>query len=225
MKGDGDMDNLNIYNLVRGVPDSAQKIIGGGRLKGMTDVNPMWRIKMLTEVFGPCGVGWKYEIKDKRLENAADGSVAAFMDIDLYIRHDGSWSDAIPGTGGSMFASNEKNGLYVSDECFKMALTDAISVACKALGMAADIYWDKDRTKYSQAPEAPSVRNTAAPICRDCGGVIKDGFRPGGELWPANEIAEYTAAKYKRPLCSKCATEAKKAMKEAEKNAVDYADG
>ena len=33
-----------------------------------------------------------------------------------------------------------------------MALTDAISVACKMLGMGADVYWYKDRTKYT-APE------------------------------------------------------------------------
>ena len=46
--------------------------------------------------------------------------------------------------------TNEKNGLYTSDECFKMALTDAISVACKALGIGADVYWDKDSTKYNQ---------------------------------------------------------------------------
>ena len=30
-----------------------------------------------------------------------------------------------------------------------MALTDALSVACKALGLAADIYWQDGRTKYS----------------------------------------------------------------------------
>lgn len=29
-----------------------------------------------------------------------------------------------------------------------MALTDAISVACKALGVAADVYWNMDATKY-----------------------------------------------------------------------------
>jgi hypothetical protein len=29
-----------------------------------------------------------------------------------------------------------------------MALTDALSVACKALGFAADVYFEKDRTKY-----------------------------------------------------------------------------
>ena len=30
-----------------------------------------------------------------------------------------------------------------------MALTDAISVACKSLGFGADIYFGKDRTKYN----------------------------------------------------------------------------
>lgn len=32
-----------------------------GKLKGKTDINPMWRIKVLTETFGPCGEGWKTE--------------------------------------------------------------------------------------------------------------------------------------------------------------------
>ena len=55
-------DNLYIYNQGRQVPQEAQKEIKAGRLKGMKDINPMWRIKKLTELFGPCGVGWKYRI-------------------------------------------------------------------------------------------------------------------------------------------------------------------
>ena len=51
------MDNLTIYNEVRSVPDSAKRRIEAGRLKGKTDINPMWRIKALTETFGPCGFG------------------------------------------------------------------------------------------------------------------------------------------------------------------------
>jgi hypothetical protein len=31
-----------------------------------------------------------------------------------------------------------------------MAYTDAISVACKMLGVGADVYWDKDTTKYDK---------------------------------------------------------------------------
>lgn len=142
------MSNLKLYNAVRSVPENAKKRITGGRLSGMTDINPMWRIKTLTEQFGICGMGWKYVITDKRLEQGANGEIAAFVDIDLYIKIDGEWSEPIPGTGGSMFVAKERNGMYTSDECFKMALTDALSVACKALGFAADVYFEKDRTKY-----------------------------------------------------------------------------
>lgn len=85
--------------------------------------------------------------------------IAAFVDIDLFVKYNGEWSEAIPGTGGSSFVANEKNGLYVSDECFKMALTDAISVACKALGIAADVYWNEDNTKYDKAPQPPQPPN------------------------------------------------------------------
>ena len=52
-----DTEKLSIYNQCKTVPDEAKKEIKGGRLKGMTDINPMWRIKKLTEMFGPCGIG------------------------------------------------------------------------------------------------------------------------------------------------------------------------
>lgn len=158
------MNNLEIYSKVSEVPKTAQKTIGAGRLKGMTDINPMWRIKMLTEIFGVCGIGWKYTITDKRIVEGADGAMCAFVDVDLFVKVGGEWSDAIPGTGGSQFVSLEKNGKYTNDECFKMALTDALSVACKALGFGADIYWSNGRTKYSGNAENPGNEKTFAPV-------------------------------------------------------------
>jgi len=149
------MSNLGLWEKVRKVPETAIKQINGGRLKGMSDINPAWRLKTLTEQFGPCGVGWTYVITEKRLENGANEEIAAFVDIDLFIKYGGEWSEAIPGTGGSSFVAKERNGLYTSDECFKMALTDAISVACKALGFGADIYWNQDKTKYGEEPLEP----------------------------------------------------------------------
>ena len=144
------MDNLKIYNSVATVPKEAQKTITAGRIKGMTDINPMWRIRTLTEQFGAVGFGWKYIITDKRILEGADGVVCAFVDIDLFVKVDGEWSEAIQGTGGSQFVSNEKNGKYTNDECFKMALTDAISVACKSLGIGADVYWSAGESKYGK---------------------------------------------------------------------------
>ena len=45
------MDNMEIYEKVRSVPENAKRKIEAGRLKGKTDINPMWRIKTLTEQF------------------------------------------------------------------------------------------------------------------------------------------------------------------------------
>lgn len=150
------MENLELYRQVAEVPTNAKKPIAAGRLKGKTDINPMWRIEKLTEQFGPCGIGWKYVITDKRLEAGANGEISAFVDIDLYFKYEGTWSEAIPGTGGSAFVANERNGLYTSDECFKMALTDAISVACKALGFGANVYWEAGGSKYDTSDASPS---------------------------------------------------------------------
>ena len=146
-------DNMSLYNAVRTPPPEALKTIQAGRLKGMSDINPMWRIKALTEQFGPCGTGWKYTIERFWTESGAGGEIAAFAQINLYYRIGEQWSDSVPGIGGSSFVSKEKTGLYVSDECYKMALTDALSVACKALGVAADVYWQADKTKYTNDTE------------------------------------------------------------------------
>ena len=143
------MEKMEIYNRVRSVPDEAKKAISAGRLKGMTDINPMWRIKKLTEEFGPCGIGWWTKVTDRWTETIGD-ETCAFVDLELYVKVGNEWSKPITGSGGSKLATKERSGVYVSDECYKMAETDALSVACKKLGIGADVYFSADRTKYSQ---------------------------------------------------------------------------
>lgn len=146
-------NNLELYNKVRSVPQEAKKEIKGGRLKGMTDINPMWRIKTLTEQFGICGIGWKTEIVRTWLDTGANGEIIANVEIKLFIKIDNQWSEGIPGIGGSKFTSKESNSLYTDDECYKKAFTDACSVACKMLGIGADVYFEKDKTKYDVKEE------------------------------------------------------------------------
>lgn len=163
------MENLELYNAVREVPKEAQKAIGAGRLKGMTDINPMWRIKVLTEQFGICGLGWYTEIIKTWLETGANGEITANVEIRLYIKKGNDWSRPIQGIGGSKFVAKETNGLYTDDECYKKAYTDAVSVACKALGIGADVYFAKDSTKYDGAPKEATngtekPNQTAEPV-------------------------------------------------------------
>jgi hypothetical protein len=148
------MNNMQIYEAGRQVPPEAQKAFDNGSFKG-TDINPMWRIKKLTELFGPCGIGWYYEVVSERSETHHDQTMA-IVDLNLFVKVDGEWSKPIYGTGGNLLVRPTKSGPRASDEGYKMALTDALSVACKALGIGADIYFSKDRTKYTDcATEAP----------------------------------------------------------------------
>ena len=78
--------------------------------------------------------------------------------------------------------AKEKNGLYQSDECFKMALTDALSVACKALGIAADVYYEKDKTKYT-ADETVPVPVSAATATPSASAPSKKTLKPGKPGW------------------------------------------
>lgn len=151
------MNNLDIYEAGRAVPPEAQKSFNNGRFSG-TDINPMWRIKMLTEMFGACGVGWYYDIISERAEEHG-GVTIAVVDLNLYIKVGGEWSKPIYGTGGNTIVTAKG---AVSDEGYKMALTDALSVACKALGIGADVYFSKDKTKYTASTVAKSATTQKA---------------------------------------------------------------
>ena len=215
------MENLKLYELARHVPDEAKKPISAGRLKGMTDINPMYRIKRLTEMFGPCGIGWWYEITNKQIvDDEMTHQRAAFVDILLYYvdPDTGNTSAGIPGTGGASFVAQERNGAYMSDECYKMALTDALSVACKALGIAADVYWDKDRTKYTRAEEAAqdpieqakanpvNITNENTPMCDRCGKPITGWVDAKGNRYTASALIKRAKDKYNGCYCAACMT-------------------
>ena len=182
-------ETLGIYNKIKEVPTEAQKPITGGRLAGMTDIKPMWRIEKLTEIFGPVGLGWYAPISKKEIIDGANGEKIAIVDINLFVNYkvpynleEDLWSEPIIGTGGSSFVAKEKNGLYTSDECFKMAYTDALSVACKMLGMGANVYWGDSKYKKKKKIETKEDAK---------GLVINFGKYNGktiGEIYEAEDI-------------------------------------
>ena len=165
-------DNLEIYNQVRTVPENALRKIEAGRLKGKSDINPMWRLKVLTEKFGPCGFGFTINVTREWTEVCENGETAVFVDVELCVKKDGEWSKPIHGTGGNKLISLEKkweNGeqiitQYLDDEAYKKAYTDAISVAAKALGIGADVYWEADKTKYDVRQQNDAVSEAVQAV-------------------------------------------------------------
>lgn len=146
-KENGITPNLRFYEQSREVPENAKKSFNNGRFSG-TDINPVWRIEKLTEMFGPCGIGWYFKPVCREMKEAPDGTICTFVAVELYIKVDGQWSEPIYGEGGNSFFMRTSKGVMVTDEAYKMAYTDAQSNAAKLLGIGADVWFKKDRTKY-----------------------------------------------------------------------------
>lgn len=160
-------ENMRFYAASAEPPKEAlRSFTRAGGFSG-TDINAMWRIKMLTELFGPCGIGWWTEEVEKTLMEytSPKGQLLykCFMTINLYYIDPatGNVSRPIRGYGGNDWIRLNKNGERISnDEMYAMAETDAIGKACKKLGIGAKVYWAMDKTKYTieeddvQVPDA-----------------------------------------------------------------------
>lgn len=161
-----DNPNLAVYNRLRHMPDNACTRIEDGPLKGMTNVNPMARILMLTAEFGVYGEGWKYDVVSASTVTAGNQAMVNAHVI-LYIRQtdeegnylngpDGQalWNAGSHGFGGSKLVNDYG---ILDDEAFKKAITDAVGTACKNYGMAADVYFQagaRYETKYDSVTKA-----------------------------------------------------------------------
>ena len=204
-------NNLELYNGWREVPQNAQKTITGGNLNGKTDINPMWRIRVLTDKFGPVGFGWYTKITEHWSDTETIGGNlerVAWVRLELYIKQGGEWSAPIEGVGGSKYAGKGR-GSELNDEAFKMAETDALSVACKKLGIGADIYWAADNTKYTQGAakttrtkkQEPQPQSDLVPITR----------RPEDADW-VNWLVKKAAEGYTREQCEAAANTKKRTI-------------
>ena len=96
------------YSKVSVPPVSALKAITGGRLDGFTDINAQWKVEVMTEVYGLCGVGWKYEVVDKEIIDCSDGQKLIYLTVSLQIKDGDKWSAPIYGIGGRLHSKKRK---------------------------------------------------------------------------------------------------------------------
>jgi hypothetical protein len=179
--------NLRFYEKLRTPEPWAVKPIKAGRLSGKSDISPQWRIKAMTELFGPVGFGWKFEIIRLWTEPAFNGQQFCFAQINVFYKDGDKWSEAIPAVGGDTLIEEEgpinDRHLHANDEAYKMAITDAFGKALTYLGVAADIYENRYDTKHERRDGLQPPQATARP---PAGGLPPKGAP--GALRPASQV-------------------------------------
>lgn len=176
------MDNMRIYNAGRAVPPGAVKKITGGAYgkAGLSDINPQWRIEKMTELFGPCGIGWTWQPEDIRIE---EGLCLAHVTVRYREESGGAFSEPVHGYGGTVMGKMNDDS-----DVLKSTFTDAVSNALRYIGIGADVWYKPGRgaadnqfdTKYS----APSNTNKQPNLVM----ATEEQMRIIAEIFPPDRI-------------------------------------
>jgi len=131
--------NMKIWETLSKTNPEFTKPLPGFGGKKLTTIDPMYQIQMMTDLFGPVGIGWKYKVDYKYI----DGLVFAEVTIKYFTNE---WHEYGPVC--SVQNLSKKNG-GLDDEAPKKAMTDAMTKAFSHLGMSADVFMGKfDDSKY-----------------------------------------------------------------------------
>jgi hypothetical protein len=137
---------------------------------GLTSINPEYQIKKFTEVFGPCGAGWGFTVKESFMVDGADMMNRAVKDdagapinfgpmkintvrLELwYLEPLSNHRCVIEGVGHTNFVSMTKYGPFTDGDYEKKSVTDALTKAMSMLGMGGDVRMGQfDNKEYVEA--------------------------------------------------------------------------
>lgn len=145
--------HLRFWNaLKRTDPRATKPFTRAGGFRG-TQIDPTWRLQMMTETFGPIGQGWGYEQLDWTIAERM-----VFICVRVWYREPETgeiyWTG--PQWGGTEMIRKRRDGVEApDDECFKMSVTDALGKCLLQLGLGADIHMGQfDDSKYREESEA-----------------------------------------------------------------------
>ncbi|KJF79302.1 hypothetical protein UA45_00325 [Morganella morganii] len=159
-----DTDNLSIWKQVQRTDPRFTKPLEGAGFQG-TSINSNYMFMRATEIFGPIGEGWGYEVVEEKfldgkpltepvMENNkqvalrylrdADGSLFCEQNHSIKIQF---WYRSKDGKccyfesyGATPYRYQTQYGIKVDAEVIKKSLTDAIKKALSMLGFSSDVF-------------------------------------------------------------------------------------
>lgn len=146
-------ENLRFWSaLKRTDPRHTKPFTRSGGFRG-TQIDPTWRLQMMTELFGPVGKGWGYEQLDWTI---AERMVFVCLRVWWRDPETGEQCWTGPQWGGTEMVARRRDGVEApNDEAFKMSVTDALGKCLLQLGLGADVHTGQfDDSKYREEAEA-----------------------------------------------------------------------
>jgi hypothetical protein len=117
--------------------------------QSITSINAHYLIERATEIFGPAGIGWGWNVVEERFDNGGEirndkgdvigSEVGHTVRISFWF-YLGDKRGEIQQYGCTPFTYKSKWGVTTDTEAPKKSLTDAIKKALSMLGFSADIF-------------------------------------------------------------------------------------
>lgn len=142
----------SIWSKVEKTDPRYTKRASKGGSHEFTAIDPYYQIKRATELFGPVGTGWGWNLVEAKRETSV-----AYVIIELWYKVLSPDIGAMATT--SSFIVFGETALYgkpsQDEDALKKALTDAITKGLSYLGFSADVYLGKfDDNKYIEQRKA-----------------------------------------------------------------------
>ena len=160
--------NLDLWEAHADIDPQYTKAITGKAYKG-TSPNPQYVIRCLTEMFGPVGQGFGWEVLAENFTPLGD-EILHWCRIRFWHTDRKHYYEAYGQTKALM---KTRNGMMSDEDAPKKSLTDAIIKAASQLGIAANIFlgrWDdqkyvaelKEEYRQDEQSNKPAPKNDEA---------------------------------------------------------------
>jgi len=140
-------DNKALWRRVFTTDPKAVKPITGKQYSGNSP-KPYWIVERLTDEFGPCGIGWGFDIVSERMEHLPEENVLHIAVVRFWYEMGGK-RGALEQIGQTKAAYRTSKGtMLVDEDAPKKSVTDALVKCASYLGFAGDIFsgrWDDSR--------------------------------------------------------------------------------
>lgn len=136
-------DNLTAWEALADVDPKYTKPITGKPYKG-TSPNPHYIVQMLTEHFGPVGVGWGCRVVSEGFQPLGE-EVLHWCRVEMWHTDRANTFEAY---GQTKALAQTQRGLKSDEDAPKKSYTDAMVKAASYVGCAANIFlgrWDDSR--------------------------------------------------------------------------------